>query len=118
MDPLTAAPLAGQAVAGIDPAALKNGTTSGKLHKAAIDFEALMIGEMLKSTREEGSDGWLGSGDSTGNDSAMELAEGQLAHALAQGGGIGLAGLIESRLRPAAQHISASSGTPSPGSLK
>jgi Rod binding domain-containing protein len=68
---------------------------SGRLHKAAQDFEALLIGQMLKSAREEGSDGWLGSGEGTGDDSAMEMAESQLANALSSGGGIGLAKTIE-----------------------
>ena len=68
---------------------------SARLHKAAQDFESLLIGQMLKSAREEGSDGWLGSGEGSGDDSAMEMAESQLANALSSGGGIGLAKTIE-----------------------
>jgi Rod binding domain-containing protein len=68
---------------------------SSRLHKAAQDFESLLIGEMLKSAREEGTDGWLGSGEGTGDDSAMDMAESQLANALSSGGGIGLAKTIE-----------------------
>ncbi len=71
------------------------GNSSPKLHKAAQEFEALLVGEMLKSARESGSDGWLGSGESTGDDSAMDMAESQLANALSSGGGLGLASTIE-----------------------
>lgn len=66
-----------------------------RLHKAAQEFEALLVGEMLKSARESGSEGWLGSGETTGDDSAMDMAESQLANALASSGGLGLAKTIE-----------------------
>ncbi len=66
-----------------------------KIHEAAQQFESLMIGEMLKSARSSSSDGWLGSGESTGDDSAMDMAESQLANALASSGGLGLASTIE-----------------------
>ncbi len=66
-----------------------------KLHDAAQQFEALMIGEMMKSVRESGSEGWLGSGGDTGDDAAMDMAEGQFARALAMGGGLGLSKMIE-----------------------
>lgn len=73
-----------------------------KLHDAAQQFEALMIGEMMRSVRESGSEGWLGSGGDTGDDSAMDMAESQFARALATGGGLGLAKTIEQSV--AAQH--------------
>ncbi len=76
---------------------LASGTAAkpDRLHKAAQEFEALLVGEMLKSARESGSEGWLGSGESTGDDSAMDMAESQLANALASSGGLGLAKTIE-----------------------
>jgi Rod binding domain-containing protein len=79
------------------PLDLASGNTAkpDRLHKAAQEFEALLVGEMLKSARESGSDGWLGSGESTGDDSAMDMAESQLANALASSGGLGLATTIE-----------------------
>ncbi len=70
-------------------------TKPDRLHKAAQEFEALLVGEMLKSARESDSEGWLGSGESTGDDSAMDMAESQLANALASSGGLGLAKTIE-----------------------
>jgi flagellar protein FlgJ len=70
---------------------------------AAKDFEALLIGQMLKSVRTEGS-GWLGSGDSadedSSNDVALSMGEEQMAKALSAGGGLGLAKMIEANLQP------------------
>jgi flagellar protein FlgJ len=69
-----------------------------KIHTAAQQFEALMVSEMLKAARETGSEGWLGSGDSSTEDTAMSMAESQLSNALAKNGGLGLAKTIESAL--------------------
>jgi Rod binding domain-containing protein len=69
---------------------------------AAKDFEALLIGQMLHSVREEGS-GWLGSGDDQSSDAAFGLGEEELAKALAQSGGIGLSKIIDAGLKQQAQ---------------
>ena len=67
-----------------------------KLHQAAQQFEALMIGEMMKSAHEGSSSGWLGSDDGEGGQNqAMEMAESQFANALAMSGGLGLARMVE-----------------------
>ena len=66
-----------------------------RLKKAAHDFEALLIGEMLKAAHADSEDGWLGSGGSAGSDSAMQMAESQFAQALSSGKGLGLASVIE-----------------------
>ena len=71
---------------------------SKRIHDAAQQFESLMIGEMLKSVRENSSSGWMGSGGSTGDDSAMGMAEAQFANALTAGGGLGLSKMIERSL--------------------
>jgi Rod binding domain-containing protein len=64
---------------------------------AAKQFEALMIGQLLKEARgDEG--GWLGSGEDTGNATAAALAEEQFAQALAQSGGLGLSARLVSSL--------------------
>jgi len=79
-----------------------------KLHDAAQQFEALMIGEMMKSVRDSGSeDGWLGSGGGPGSDTAMDMAENQFAKALAQGGGLGIAKTIEQRMVAARPELGA-----------
>ena len=64
---------------------------------AARDFEALLIGQMLRSVREEGS-GWLGTGDDDAGATAMGFGEEELAGAIAAGGGFGLAKIIASGL--------------------
>jgi flagellar protein FlgJ len=71
---------------------------------AAKDFEALLIGQMLRSVREEGS-GWLGTGDDEAGSTASSLGEELLAKAMAAGGGLGLSKVIASGLasRRAAQ---------------
>lgn len=77
-------------------------TKTSKLHDAARQFEALMIGEIMKSERESGSGGWLdGEDEDSGSDSAMDMAEAQLSNALAAGGGLGLAKMIEKTMAPA-----------------
>lgn len=71
---------------------------NSKIHDAAQQFEALMIGELMKSVRESSSDGWLGSGDSDSDDSALSMAEGQFASAISRAGGLGLTEMIERNL--------------------
>ncbi len=63
----------------------------------AADFEALLIGQMLKSARSD-SDGWLGTGEDSSSASLIEMAEDQIAKVLADGGGLGLASMIERSL--------------------
>jgi flagellar protein FlgJ len=64
---------------------------------AARDFEALLISQMLRSIREEGS-GWLGTGDDDAGATAVGFGEEQLAKALTKGGGLGLSKVIASGL--------------------
>lgn len=63
---------------------------------AARDFEALLISQMLRSIREEGS-GWLGTGDDDAG-TAVGFGEEQLAKALTKGGGLGLSKVIAAGL--------------------
>ena len=64
---------------------------------AAQDFEALLIGQMLRSMREEGS-GWLGTGDDSAGATAFAFGEEELAKALTKGGGLGLSKIIAAGL--------------------
>ena len=96
---LTTPLLSADSIAGANTTVAAGGKAE-KLHKAAHEFESLLVGEMLKSAREDGDDGWLGSGASTGSDSAMDMAESQLANALSSGKGLGLAGMIERTMQP------------------
>jgi peptidoglycan hydrolase FlgJ len=75
------------------PSAPTSGGEPERVHDAAQQFEALLIGQMLRSVRESGS-GWLGSGEDSSAECATDFAEQQFAAVLAQNGGLGLAGLI------------------------
>jgi hypothetical protein len=81
-------PTAGKiaAAAGAAPAARPD-----KLERAAADFEALMIGELLRAARLDGSSAWLGEEDAAA-DSAFGLAQEHLARSL--GGSLGLTRLV------------------------
>lgn len=65
---------------------------------AAQQFEALLVGQMLRSMREAGGGGWLGGDEQDAAFSLMEMAEQALATALAAQGGLGLARLVENAL--------------------
>jgi Rod binding domain-containing protein len=81
-------------------AAAAAGTTAKdpvkKIKDAAQQFEALMIGQLLKSAKGDGESGsWMGAGedDQTGQ-SAVEYAQQQLASVISKNGGIGLTNFI------------------------
>lgn len=70
-----------------------------KLAQTAQQFEALMIGQVLKAARASSDGGWLGGGDDDpSGDMTMELAEQQLAQALGSRGGLGIAKLVTQNL--------------------
>lgn len=67
--------------------------------EAAEQFEALLIGQLLRAARESsGSGGWLGTGEDHSSESIAEYAEQQVAGLLSSSGGLGLARLIEQGL--------------------
>ena len=80
---------------GLDPQRLKQS-------HAATDFESLLIAQMLKSVRSDGS-GWLGTGDDQSSDAAFGLGEEELARSMASKGGFGLAKLIDAGLQKTAK---------------
>jgi len=69
-----------------------------RIHDAAQQFEALLLGQMLRSVRESGSN-WLSTGDDSSGECATDFAEQQFAAAMAQHGGLGLATLITEGLQ-------------------
>jgi Rod binding domain-containing protein len=71
-----------------------------RIRDAAQQFEALLLGEMMRSARES-TGNWLSNGDDSSGDCATDFAEQQFAAAMAQQGGLGLAALItEGLTRP------------------
>jgi len=84
-----------QGLAGIRAAALENNPAAAR--EVAVQFEALVIGELLKSARESSlSDGLL---DGPGSDHYHSLFDQQVALDIARNGGFGFADEI-------AQHLS------------
>jgi peptidoglycan hydrolase FlgJ len=77
-------------------AAPKGSTQPGKIKDAAEQFEALMIGQLLKTARESGSSsGWLGTGqEDEAGQTSLDMAEQQLASVMAKSGGLGLTKII------------------------
>jgi Rod binding domain-containing protein len=68
------------------------------IHAAASQFEALLLGQILRSMREAGGEGWLGSSEQDAAFNLMEMAEQCVAAALAAQGGFGLARILEASL--------------------
>jgi len=90
--------LATQHVTGSVPA--RAADDPAKMRDAAQQFEALLLSEMLRSERESNK-GWLGTGGDATGECATDFAEQQLGLALAQRGGLGLAGWISTGLKKA-----------------
>jgi Rod binding domain-containing protein len=63
------------------------------IHQAAESFEALFLGNLLKSAREARDSGAIGEGDQASG-SLMDMAEEFLAQELVKGGGCGLARMV------------------------
>jgi Rod binding domain-containing protein len=69
-----------------------------KIKDAASQFEALLIGQILKAAHEESGEGWGGESDPS-SASAMEFANDYFARAMAAKGGLGLTNMIASGLQ-------------------
>jgi Rod binding domain-containing protein len=69
-----------------------------EISQASTQFEALIIGQVLKAARESSDKGWLGTGDDQTSDMAMEMAEQGLAQGLAAQGGLGIAKMVTAHL--------------------
>jgi Rod binding domain-containing protein len=77
----------------------KPGTDSPEsIRKAATQFEALLMGEVLKSARESDGSGWMDNDENDAGSILSEVSEQQLSQALAAGGGLGLAKTIAAGL--------------------
>jgi len=74
-----------------------------KIQGAASQFEALLIGQMLKSAHDDDSGGWLGTGDDEASSSVMGMADEFFANAMAAQGGFGLAKIVTAGLQKSAE---------------
>ena len=66
---------------------------AGGLNKAAHQFEAMFVGQMLRSVRESSEDS-----DDGANSTYLEMAEDQFSQALSAKGGLGIATIVMSKL--------------------
>jgi Rod binding domain-containing protein len=79
----------------VQTAGIKKSDDPAKVRDAAQQFEALLISQLLKISREaDSSGGWMGTGDDQAGSIGLEVAEQQLAQTLAAHGGFGLAKMI------------------------
>jgi Rod binding domain-containing protein len=89
-----------------------------KIASVAKQFEALMIGQILKSAREASGGGWLtdeDDQDDTSGSLVMEMAEESFSQALAARGGLGIAKMVTENLeRGEAKTPNSDSDSPSP----
>lgn len=97
MNTTATAGLAASAVSNASSISADSDNARLKSAGAAKDFEALLVGQMLRSVREEGS-GWLGTGEDQASDAAFGLGEEQFARALSAAGGLGLTRVIQAGL--------------------
>jgi len=79
-----------------------------KTKDAAVQFEALLVGQILKSAHEE-EGGWLGADEDQTAGSAMQMADEYFARALTSHGGLGLARMISNSLDQASADVSSRS---------
>jgi Rod binding domain-containing protein len=90
--------------------------TPEKISGAAKQFEALMIGQILRSARES-SGGWLGDEDNQDDKSGslvMDMAEQSFSQAMAARGGLGIAKMVTANLERSAKTASSDSEAPPP----
>ncbi len=79
--------------------AVSSKDSPAKIHDAAQQFESLLIGQLLKTSREASGGGWLGTDQDDAGATGMEIAEQQFAKMLSSNGGLGLSKTIEAGLR-------------------
>lgn len=59
-----------------------------KVRRAAADFEALLVEQLLRAAQPEGG------GDSPDASALLDVGRQQFAHAIASGGGLGIAKMV------------------------
>jgi Rod binding domain-containing protein len=69
-----------------------------EIRKAASQFEAVLIGQLLQSARSATGNGWMDTDESDPGSNLTEMSEQALSSALASKGGLGLAKMITAGL--------------------
>ena len=70
-----------------------------KIKDAATQFEALMIGQILKASKGDSDEGAFGGDADPASESAMDFANDYFARAMAAKGGLGLSNMIVAGLQ-------------------
>ncbi|HEY2843328.1 MAG TPA: hypothetical protein VGJ09_06750 [Bryobacteraceae bacterium] len=65
-----------------------------KIKDSASQFEALLMGQILKTAHQDDGDGWGGDDSDQASSTAMDFANDYFARALASKGGLGLSNMI------------------------
>src|SRR3954462_13262095 len=99
---MTTGNIASPALSLVPGAATPQPKDPAKIHDAAQQFESLLIGELLKSSR---GSGWLGTDDEDAGQTGIEMGEQQLARMLASAGGLGFSKIIEAGVKTDAAKV-------------
>ena len=83
---------------GVPATILRNSSRREQAAEAAREFEALLLGKLLQMVREAAQSEEEKEGIAAGGATYLEIAEQQLARALAAGGGFGIGRLIQGGL--------------------
>lgn len=73
-------------------------TSPEEAHRVALEFESLLLGQILQSMSSTADGSLWGGGDSP-SASMVEFAQEHLAKSIAAGGGLGIAKIVEQGLR-------------------
>jgi len=101
-------PLADQCASNSCAKGVRPAPDKDKLEKAAKQFEALVLSQMLKSARENTPGGLMGDGADQASTTMSGMAEEHFAQALAARGGLGLAKMITQGLIAAEGNVKGS----------
>jgi Rod binding domain-containing protein len=74
-------------------------SSPAKIHQAAVQFESMLIDQVLKLAREAGGSSFTGTEDDEAGETGYELGEQEFSKMLASAGGLGLAPMIEKGLQ-------------------
>jgi flagellar protein FlgJ len=103
--------IASSALSSLPAATLPSRDNPAKIHDAAQQFESLLIGQLLKTSREADGGGWLGTDEDDAGQAGVEMGEQQFANMLAAAGGLGMAKLIEAGLKTESAQVEAAKGS-------
>lgn len=76
----------------------KAASSPEEAHRVALEFESLLLGQILQSMSSTADGSFWGGGDSSAA-SMVEFAQEHLAKSIAAGGGLGIAKTVEQGLR-------------------